>query len=114
MGKYKSWTEREFRAYLFLYAADSNFEYNAEEKSFIESMNSFSGLPHRFEIFMKKKDIIFVNDSKATTFKAASAAIAGLKNIFWPPGSLLVAAVIKMRVFAQILGDQKKNKIHTG
>ena len=28
MGKYKSWTEREFRAYLFLYAADSNFEYN--------------------------------------------------------------------------------------
>ena len=37
MGKYKSWSEKEFRAYLFLYAADSNFEYNAEEKSFIES-----------------------------------------------------------------------------
>ena len=37
MGKYKSWTEEEFRAYLFLYAADSNFEYNAEEKSFIRS-----------------------------------------------------------------------------
>ena len=37
MTKYKDWTEDEFRAYLFLYAADSNFEYNAEEKSFIES-----------------------------------------------------------------------------
>ena len=37
MGKYKSWSEKEFRAYLFLYAADSNFEYNVEEKSFIES-----------------------------------------------------------------------------
>ena len=37
MDKYKSWSEIEFRAYLFLYAADSNFEYNAEEKSFIES-----------------------------------------------------------------------------
>ena len=37
MGKYKSWSEKEFRAYLFLYAADSNFEYNADEKSFIES-----------------------------------------------------------------------------
>ena len=37
MGKYKSWSEKEFRAYLFLYAADSNFEYNAEEKSFIEA-----------------------------------------------------------------------------
>ena len=37
MTKYEDWTEYEFRAYLFLYAADSNFEYNAEEKSFIES-----------------------------------------------------------------------------
>ena len=37
MDKYKSWNEKEFRAYLFLYAADSNFEYNTEEKSFIES-----------------------------------------------------------------------------
>ena len=37
MDNYKSWNEKEFRAYLFLYAADSNFEYNAEEKSFIES-----------------------------------------------------------------------------
>ena len=37
MDKYKSWNEKKFRAYLFLYAADSNFEYNADEKSFIES-----------------------------------------------------------------------------
>ena len=37
MDKYKSWSEKEFRAYLFLYAADSNFEYNAAEKSLIES-----------------------------------------------------------------------------
>ena len=37
MGKHKKLSEKEFRAYLFLYAADSNFEYNAEEKSFIES-----------------------------------------------------------------------------
>ena len=37
MTKYKDWTQDEFRAYLFLYAADSNFEYHEEEKSFIES-----------------------------------------------------------------------------
>ena len=37
MDKYKTWSEKEFRAYLFIYAADSNFEYNNEEKSFIES-----------------------------------------------------------------------------
>ena len=58
------------------------------EQFFIKAIQSFNGLPHRFEIFMKKKDIIFVNDSKATTFKAASAAIAGLKNIFWILGGL--------------------------
>ena len=26
-----------------------------KEKSFIKSMKSFKGLPHRFEIFLKKK-----------------------------------------------------------
>ena len=37
MTKYKDWTDDEFKAYLFLYAADSNFEYHEKEKSFIES-----------------------------------------------------------------------------
>ena len=27
-------------------------------------MKSFKGLPHRFEIFLKKKNITFINDSK--------------------------------------------------
>ena len=32
------------------------------EKSFIKSMNSFNGLPHRSEIFLKKGSVIFIND----------------------------------------------------
>ena len=59
-----------------------------KEKSFIRSFHSFKGLPHRFEIFMKKRNIIFINDSKATTFNAAISAISSLKNIFWIVGGL--------------------------
>ncbi len=58
------------------------------KKSFIESMKSFSGLPHRFEIFYKQKNITFINDSKATTLQAAKFAITSLKNIFWIVGGL--------------------------
>ena len=35
-------------------------------------MSSFLGLPHRYEIFLKKKGITFVNDSKATSLEAAN------------------------------------------
>ena len=51
-------------------------------------MQSFKGLPHRFEIFIKKKGITFINDSKATSFTAASLAVSSLKNIFWILGGL--------------------------
>jgi UDP-N-acetylmuramoylalanine--D-glutamate ligase len=54
-----------------------------KEKFFIESMKTFKGLPHRFEIFLKRKNITFINDSKATSFKAAELALSSLKNIFW-------------------------------
>ncbi len=59
-----------------------------KEKSFIQSMNSFLGLPHRFEIFLKKKNITFINDSKATSFKATQLALYSLKNIYWIFGGL--------------------------
>ena len=41
---------------------------NINEKNFIKTMESFIGLPHRYEIFLKRKNIIFINDSKATSF----------------------------------------------
>ena len=58
------------------------------EKSFIDTMKSFKGLPHRFEIFLKKKNITFINDSKATSFKATQSALLSLKNIYWILGGL--------------------------
>ena len=59
-----------------------------DEKSFIRTMKSFKGLPHRFEIFFKKNNITFINDSKATTFKATQSALSSLKNIYWILGGL--------------------------
>jgi UDP-N-acetylmuramoylalanine--D-glutamate ligase len=58
------------------------------EKSFISSINNFKGLPHRFEIFLKKKDVTFINDSKATSFKASQLALSSIKNIYWILGGL--------------------------
>ena len=51
-------------------------------------MKSFKGLSHRFEIFLKKKNIKFINDSKATSFTASESALRGLKNVYWILGGL--------------------------
>ena len=55
---------------------------------FVRSMKSFKGLPHRFEIFLKKNDVTFINDSKATSFTATEPALSSLKNIYWVLGGL--------------------------
>ena len=61
---------------------------NIRSNLFIKSMKSFKGLPHRFEIFFRKKDFIFINDSKATSFTATRFALSNLKNIYWILGGL--------------------------
>ena len=57
-------------------------------KSFFKTMKSFKGLSHRFEIFLKKGNITFINDSKATSFTAVESALRSLKNIYWILGGL--------------------------
>jgi UDP-N-acetylmuramoylalanine--D-glutamate ligase len=58
------------------------------EKNFILAINSFIGLPHRYEIFLKKRNIIFINDSKATSFEATKYALSNSKNVYWILGGL--------------------------
>ena len=53
------------------------------DRRFINSMNNFTGLAHRYEIFLRKKNITFINDSKATSFEASKNALASNKNIYW-------------------------------
>ena len=70
----------------FIYAFAKLLKIN--KNSFIDSMKSFRGLPHRFEIFLKKKGVTFINDSKATSFLATQSALSSLKNIYWILGGL--------------------------
>ena len=57
-------------------------------KSFCRSLNSFKGLPHRYEIFLKRNNCTFINDSKATSFEATKFALKNTKNIYWIVGGL--------------------------
>ena len=59
-----------------------------KKQSFLMSLNSFRGLPHRYEIFLKRKNCTFVNDSKATSFQATKFALKNTNNIFWIVGGL--------------------------
>ena len=61
---------------------------NIGDRSFVNTINSFKGLSHRFEVFFKKKNVTFVNDSKATSFRATELALSSLKNIYWILGGL--------------------------
>ena len=70
----------------FVYALSKLLKIN--NKSFIKSMTTFKGLPHRYEIFLKKKNMIFINDSKATSYQASKFALANSMNIFWILGGL--------------------------
>lgn len=74
-------------------------------ENFISAMNTFVGLPHRYEIFLKKKNIVFINDSKATSFVSAKYALLNSKNIFWILGGL------PKKNDKIILSDVKKNII---
>ena len=58
------------------------------ENLFLNSLKSFEGLPHRYEVFLEKKNCVFINDSKATTFEASKMALASTKNIYWIVGGL--------------------------
>ncbi len=58
------------------------------DEFFLKSLKNFTGLPHRYEIFFKKKNCIFINDSKATTFEATKHALKNTKNIYWIVGGL--------------------------
>ena len=70
----------------FIYDLKNNFKIS--DKFFFSSLKKFNGLPHRQEIFLKKKNVFFINDSKATTFEATKGCLMNYKNIIWILGGL--------------------------
>ena len=57
-----------------------------KKKAFIKSMNSFK--VYHIGLFLKKNNVTFTNDSKATSFKATQSALSNLKNVYLIIGGL--------------------------
>ena len=70
----------------FAYCLSKKLKIN--DKNFVKSFSTFRGLPHRHELFYKKNQIKFINDSKATSFQSSKFAIENNDNIFWIVGGL--------------------------
>jgi len=96
INKYKYIRKKIKNIYLKSKINDENMSFvyqlsrklNINNSSFIRSVNSFKGLEHRHEVFYKKKNVIFINDSKATSFEATKHALMSNKNIYWIVGGL--------------------------
>ncbi len=96
LNNYKRIKPRINNAHLALNVNDENMSFalslsrilRINEKSFINSFKTFKGLPHRYEIFLKKKNCIFINDSKATSYESTKFALQNSRNIYWIVGGL--------------------------
>ncbi len=100
----------------YVYAFSKIFK--IKEKCFLKSLKSFKGLDHRYEIFYKKNNKIFINDSKATSFESSRFALKSNKNIFWIFGGLpkigdkfQLGELKKNIIKAYIIGKHMKNFI---
>ena len=71
---------------IFAYRIAKNL--NINEKIIIKAVNKFKGLPHRQEIVFSRKNLLCINDSKATSFDASLQSLLNYKNIYWIVGGL--------------------------
>ena len=60
--------------------------FHINKNKFLKSLESFNGLSHRHEIFLKLGKSTFINDSKATTFESTQYALKSNSNIVWITG----------------------------
>jgi len=58
------------------------------EENFLSSLKTFKGLSHRMEVFLKTKNITFVDDSKATNIESTKQALKSFDNIYWILGGV--------------------------
>lgn len=75
------------------------------DEMFANSLASFQTLPHRREVIAKIKNILFVNDSKATNAEAAKQALSIYKDIHW-----LAGGAAKAEGFVNLKGQLKNVK----
>ena len=70
----------------FAYSIAKNLKIS--DRSIVEAINRFKGLPHRQEAVILKKNFLCINDSKATSFDASFQSLSNYKNIYWIVGGL--------------------------
>jgi len=70
----------------FAYKIAKSFKIN--DKVIINALNRFKGLPHRQEIIFSNKNILCVNDSKATSFEACFQSLSSYNKIYWILGGI--------------------------
>ena len=71
---------------LFAYKIAKNLKIN--DKIIIKAINKFKGLPHRQEIVFSNKNLLCINDSKATSFDASLQSLSNYNKIYWIVGGL--------------------------
>jgi len=54
----------------------------------IKALNRFKGLPHRQEIVFSNKNMLCINDSKATSFDACEQSLSHYDKIYWIVGGI--------------------------
>jgi UDP-N-acetylmuramoylalanine--D-glutamate ligase len=71
---------------VFAYKIAKNLRIN--DKIIIKGLNEFKGLPHRQEIVFSDKNLLCINDSKATSFDACLQSLLNYSEIYWIVGGL--------------------------
>tara|TARA_Y100000590_G_scaffold458393_1_gene613012 strand:+ start:1446 stop:2756 length:1311 start_codon:yes stop_codon:yes gene_type:complete len=61
---------------------------NINDTTIFKALNNFKGLPHRQEIVFSNKQLICINDSKATTFESSLQSLSNYRRIYWIVGGL--------------------------
>ena len=84
-NKYFS-TQGNFENLSFAYEIAKKLKIN--DKIIFKALNKFKGLPHRQEIIYSSKNVLCVNDSKATSFDASLQSLLSYNNIYWIVGGL--------------------------
>jgi UDP-N-acetylmuramoylalanine--D-glutamate ligase len=59
-----------------------------DELSIAEALPTYPGLPHRMERVAEKREVLFINDSKATNPDSTAPALAAYARVHWIVGGL--------------------------
>ena len=93
MGNYINWTEEEFKAYLCIYAAESNFEYHIDEKKLIESkfspetINKIKEETDDLNDYQRSHIIVEYVRSKDYSQEQIEEMLAEMKEVYFSDGN---------------------------